>query len=48
LILNYFGCLGRIERKNQITGEYKDLGPVSEKEEIAFFEGLLGRLSFRL
>jgi hypothetical protein len=46
LILNYFGCLGRIERKNQITGEYQDLGPVSEKEEIAFFEGRHKKIAF--
>ena len=39
LILNYKGSVGRIERKNQITGLYQDLGPVSEKEEIAFIEG---------
>ena len=37
LFINYSGSVGRIERKNKITGEYQDLGPVSEKEEIALF-----------
>ena len=40
LYINYgVEGVGRIERKNKITGEYQDLGPVSEKEEIAFLEG---------
>ena len=30
LRLNYKGSVGRIEQKNQITGEYQYLGPVSE------------------
>jgi len=40
LVTNYMGAVGRIERKNQWTGENEwNLGPVSEKEEIAFMEG---------
>ena len=46
LMLNYRGAVGRIERKNQITGEYQDLGPVSEKEDIAFMEGRHKKLAF--
>ena len=46
LFINYSGSVGRIERKNKITGEYQDLGPVSEKEEIALFEGTHKRLAF--
>ena len=46
LYINYGGSVGRIERKNKITGEYQDLGPVSEKEEIALFEGTHKRLAF--
>ena len=46
LVTNYKGAVGRIERKNQLTGEYEDLGPVSEKEEIAFMEGRHKRLAF--
>ena len=46
LRLNYIGALGRIERKNQITGVYEDLGPVSEKEEIAFIEGHHKKIAF--
>ena len=45
LVTNYKGAVGRIERKNQLTGEYEDLGPVSEKEEIAFMEGRHKRLA---
>ena len=29
LMTNYKGAVGRIERKNQLTGEFEDLGPVS-------------------
>lgn len=46
LFINYGGSVGRIERKNKITGEYQDLGPVSEKEEIAFLEDTHKRLAF--
>ena len=46
LMLNYRGAVGRIERKNQTTGEYQDLGPVSEKEDIAFMEGRHKKLAF--
>ena len=46
LYINYGGSVGRIERKNKIMGEYQDLGPVSEKEEIALFEGTHKRLAF--
>ncbi len=42
----YRGAVGRIERKNQTTGEYQDLGPVSEKEDIAFMEGRHKKLAF--
>ena len=45
LMTNYKGAVGRIERKNQLTGEYEDLGPVSEKEEIAFMQGRHKRLA---
>ena len=45
LVINYKGAVGRIERKNQLTGEYEDLGPVSEKEGIAFMEGHHKRLA---
>jgi hypothetical protein len=46
LMFNYRGAVGRIERKNQTTGEYQDLGPVSEKEDIAFMEGRHKKLAF--
>ena len=46
LIFLYRGAVGRIERKNQTTGEYQDLGPVSEKEDIAFMEGRHKKLAF--
>ena len=46
LIFNYKGSVGRIEKKNQITGEYQDLGPVSEKEDIAFMEGRHKKVAF--
>ncbi len=46
LIFNYKGSVGRIERKNQVTGEYQDLGPVSEKEDIAFMEGRHKKVAF--
>ena len=46
LFFLYKGAVGRIERKNQITGEYEDLGPVSHKEELAFLEGTHKRLAF--
>lgn len=46
LFINYRGAVGRIERKNQITGEYEELGQVSEKEEIAFLEGTHKKLAF--
>ena len=47
LFFNYRGSLGRIERKNQTTGQYQDLGPVSEKEEIAFMEGTHKKLALK-
>lgn len=46
LIINYKGAVGRIERKNQTTNEFQNLGPISEKEEIAFMEGRHKRLAF--
>ena len=46
LLFLYRGAVGRIERRNQATGEFQDLGPVSEKEEIAFLEGTHKRLAF--
>ena len=46
LFFLYKGAVGRIERKNQITGEYEDLGPVRHKEELAFLEGTHKRLAF--
>jgi len=46
LKFNCKGSVGRIERKNQITGEYQDLGPVSAKEEIAFIEGRHKKVAF--
>ena len=46
LMFIYRGAVGRIERKNQTTGEYQDLGPVSEKEDIAFMEGRHKKLAF--
>jgi hypothetical protein len=45
-IVNYKGAIGRIERKNQITGEYQDSGPVTKKEELAFIEGTHKKLAF--
>lgn len=46
LIFNYIGAVGRIERKNQYTKKFQETGPVSKKEEIAFFEGKHKKLAF--
>lgn len=46
LRLNYKGSVGRIEQKNQITGEYQYLGPVSEKEQIAYLQGRHKKITF--
>lgn len=46
LLFLYRGAVGRIERRNQLTGKYQDLGPVSEKEEIAFMDGTHKSLAF--
>lgn len=46
LAFNYLGAVGRIERKNKITGKFIETGPVSKKEEIAFFEGRHKILAF--
>ena len=45
LVTNYKGAVGRIERENKLTGEFEDLGPVSEKEKTAFIEGRHKRLA---
>ena len=48
LWLNYNGAVGRIERRNQWTGlPDLNLGSVSEKEEIAFFEGKHKKLALK-
>ena len=46
LFFLYRGAVGRIERRNQLTGKHQDLGPVSEKEERALFEGTHKSLAF--
>ena len=47
LFFNYWGALGRIERRNQTTRQYQDLGPTSEKEDIAFMQGTHKKLAFK-
>jgi hypothetical protein len=48
LWFNYKGALGRIERQNQWTGlPERDLGSVSEKEDIAFLEGKHKQLALK-
>ncbi len=47
LWFNYMGAVGRIERRNQATGTYRDFGPVTKKEEAAYFEGTHKKLAFR-
>jgi len=46
LFFLYKGAVGRIERKNQFTGEHEYLGPVSEKEAAAYGGGTHKRLAF--
>lgn len=46
-VLNYFGAVGRIERRNQITGFNQNLGAASQKEDEAFFEGTHKKLAFK-
>tara|TARA_B110000305_G_C19311198_1_gene574059 strand:- start:610 stop:867 length:258 start_codon:yes stop_codon:yes gene_type:complete len=47
LYLNFLGAVGRIERKNQVSGKFQDLGPVSDAEEIAFIEGTHKKLAIK-
>ena len=47
LVLNYFGAVGRIEKRNQLTGFNQKLGPTSQKEDEAFFEGTHKKLAFK-
>ena len=44
----YKGAVGRIERRNQGTGSPDfNLGPVSEKEDIAFMDGKHKQLALK-
>jgi hypothetical protein len=45
--MNYIGSVGRIERKNQATGQFQNLGPVSQKEEEAYMNGTHKKLAFK-
>ena len=47
LYINYKGSVGRIERKNQATGQFQNLGPVSQKEEEAYMNGTHKKLAFK-
>ena len=47
LYINYMGSVGRIERKNQATGQFQNLGPVSQKEEEAYMNGTYKKLAFK-
>lgn len=47
LVLNYFGAVGRIEKRNQFTGFNENLGPKSQKEDEAFFEGTHKKIAFK-
>lgn len=44
---NYIGSVGRIEGINQKTGMPQNLGPVTDKERIAFLEGKHKILAFK-
>ena len=45
--VNYVGAVGRIERRNQGTGGFQDLGTLSEKEDAAYMDGTHKKLAFR-
>ena len=47
LVLNYFGAVGRIEKRNQLTGFNENLGTKSQKEDEAFFEGTHKKIAFK-
>ena len=47
LYLNFLGAVGRIERKNQVSGKFQDLGPVRDAEEIAVMEGTHKKLAIK-
>ena len=45
--VNYVGAVGRIEGRNQGSGRFQDLGPISEKEDAAYMDGTHKKLAFR-
>lgn len=47
LLINYFGAVGRIEKRNKLTGFNENLGPTSQKEDESFFEGTHKKLAFK-
>ena len=47
LVHNYIGAVGRIERRNQFSNSYQNLGPVSKKEELALLEGTHKKLALK-
>jgi hypothetical protein len=47
LVINYFGAVGRIEKRNQLTGFKENLGPTSQKEDEAFLKGNHKKIAFK-